>query len=94
MERRNYFSPMVYSAYGIPETEAIAAEKRLALLLINNQNREYSEMCGFIRAGISLAIVKFSTLILQGSRDNESYIFQIPDLVDGAVMALLVPWRG
>ena len=36
LERRRYFTPMVYSADGITGTEAVAAHKRLASLLSNN----------------------------------------------------------
>ena len=41
-----------------------------------------------------LSIVISNTLILRGARDKEEYILQIPNLEDGAVMALLEPWRG
>ena len=51
-------------------------------------------MCGFVRAWMSLAIVKSNTLLLQGARDKEAYIYQRPDLVYRSVMALLMPWRG
>ena len=33
LERRSNFTPMVYSADGIPGAEALAAQKRLAALL-------------------------------------------------------------
>ena len=51
-------------------------------------------MCGFVRARLSLAIVIFNTRILRGSRDKEAYIRHRPDLADGAVIAMLVLWRG
>ena len=51
-------------------------------------------MCGFVRDLMSLAIVRYNTLLLRGARDKEAYIRQIPDLADGAVMSLLAPWRG
>ena len=43
---------------------------------------------------ISLSVVRSNTLILRGTRDKEAYIFQIPDMADGAVMTVLVRWRG
>ena len=43
---------MVYSADGIPGAEALAAHKRLAALLSFKLNREYYELCGFMRARI------------------------------------------
>ena len=49
---------MVYSADRIPRSEALAAQKRLTALLRYKLKREYFEMCGFVRARISLAIVR------------------------------------
>ena len=65
---------MVYSADRIPVTEAVASQRCLASLLSNKLKREYSEMCGFIRARMSLVIVRYNTLILCGTRDKEMYI--------------------
>ena len=39
LERRHTFTPMVYSADGIPRTEAVVAQQRLALLLNNKLKR-------------------------------------------------------
>ena len=85
---------MVYSAYGIPGAEALASQKRLAILLSYKLKREYSEMCGFVQARMSLAIVRSNSLLLRGPRDEGARIWQRPELTDGAVMALLAPWRG
>ena len=83
---------MVYSADGIPGAEALAAQKRLDALLSYNLKREYSEMCGFVRARMSLAIVRSNSLLLRGPRNKEACIQQRPELMDGSVMALLAPW--
>ena len=85
---------MVYSADVIPGAEALAAQKRLAALLSYKLKREYSEMYGFVRARISLAIVRPNSLILCGPRDKGARIRQRLELTDGAVMPLLAPWRG
>ena len=61
---------MVYSAEGIPGAEAIAAHKRLAALLSYKLKREYSKMCGFVRARMSLEIVRSNSLLLRGPRDK------------------------
>ena len=84
---------MVYSADGIPGVEALAAQKRLAALLRYKLNREYSEMCGFVRARMPLVIVRSNSLLLCGPRNKGAHIWQRPELTDGAVMALIVPWR-
>ena len=93
LERRRTFTPMVYYSDGIPGAEALAAHKRLAALLSYKLKREYSEMCGFVRARMLLAIVRSNSLILCGPRDNGARIWQRPELTDGGVMALLAPWR-
>ena len=53
LENRKNFTPMVYSADGIPGAEALAAQKRLSALLSYKLKREYSEMCGFMRETMS-----------------------------------------
>ena len=68
-ERRSCFTPMVDSTYIIPGTEAIEAQRHPASMLRNNLKREYSEMRGFVRARMSLAIVISNTIPLQGDRD-------------------------
>ena len=78
----------------IPGTNAVAAQQHLASLLSNKLKREYSEICGFIRARMSLAIVMSNTFLLRDTRYKEAYIIQRQDLEDGEVMALLALWRG
>ena len=85
---------MVYSTDVITGTEEVATQRRLASLLSNKLKREYSEIFGFVRARMSLTVVKTNTLLLRGARDKDAYISQIPDLEDGAVMALLSLWIG
>ena len=48
LESRRTFTPMFYSAGGIPGAEALAAQKRLATLIRYKLKQEYSEMCGFV----------------------------------------------
>ena len=42
LEHRCTFTPMVYSADGIPRAEALSAQRRLATLLSYNLKWEYS----------------------------------------------------
>ena len=74
LERRTIFTPMVYSADGIPRAEALAAEKVLALLLSYKLKREYLEMCGFLRDRMSLAIVRSNSLLLRSPHNKGSRI--------------------
>ena len=67
---------MIYSVDGIPGAEALAAQNRLATLLRYKLKREYSEMCGFVRDRMSLAIVRSDNLLLHGPRDKGARIWQ------------------
>ena len=83
---------MVYSADGIPGAEALAAQKRLSALLSYNLKQEYSEICGFVRARMSLAIVRSTSLLLHGPRNKGARIWQKTELDrwsgDGTARAL------
>ena len=70
------------------------AQRYLVYLLSNDLKREYWEMCGFVWARMSLAIVRYKSLLLRGPCNKGGRIWQRPKLTDGAVMALLAPWRG
>ena len=94
LDHRKPFTPMVYSVDVIPVADALAAQKRLAALLSYKLKREYSEMSGFVRERTSLAIVRSNSLLLRSPRNNGARIRQRPELTDGAMMALLVTWRG
>ena len=67
---------MVYYADGIPGAEALVAQKRLVALISYKLKREYSEMCGFVRERISLAIVRYNILLLRSPRDKGARIWQ------------------
>ena len=67
---------MVYSTDRIPRVEALSAQKKLYELIILNLKWEYSELCGFVRASISLSIVRSNSLILWGTWDKEGRIWQ------------------
>ena len=85
---------MVYSANVILIPEALATQKRLSTLLSYKLKREYSEICGFVRVRMSLAIVRSNSLLIRGPWYKLARIQQQPELTDGVVMALLAPWRG
>ena len=85
---------MVYPADVIPVAEALSAQKILATLLNYKLNWEYSEMCGFVKARMSLEIVRSNSVLLRVPRDKLVRIRQRPDLTNGAVISMLAPWRG
>ena len=74
---------MVYSADKIPGAEALDAQKILAALLSYKLKQEYSEMCGFGRARMTLAIVSSNRLLICSLRDKGVHIRQQPDLEEG-----------
>ena len=53
--------------------EAKAFEKRVASLLAEKWRRHYNEMVGFVRARMSLAVVRGVSLKLRGSRTRKAY---------------------
>ena len=70
LKRRRTFNPMFYSAERIPGSEALAAQKRLSALLSYKLTQEKSEMCGFVRVRMSLAIVRSNSLLSRGPWDK------------------------
>ena len=54
LERIRSFTPMVNSADGIPGTENVVAQQHIASLLSDNMKQEDLDMCGFVRAQMSL----------------------------------------
>ena len=59
--------------------EARAFEKRLASLLSTKWDRRYSELCGFVRSRMALAVVRNNTLLLWGSRMGKAAVIQAQD---------------
>ena len=64
------FTPLVYSVDGLEGTEASAARKRLAARLAAKWGRQYSQICGFIRSRVSLALVRSTSRCLRGTRNS------------------------
>ena len=94
LDCRRIFTPMVYSVDGITGAESLVAQKILAALLRYKLKRDYSEVCGFVRARMSLVTVRSNILLICGPRDKETQIRKQPELTGGEVMVLLSPWRG
>ena len=94
LESRSHFTPFIFSADGFPGKEAQNATREMASHFSLKLKREYSEMCGFMQVKMALAVAQYNTLLLGGNRDKEARIINHPDLSDGVLMALLVPWWG
>ena len=69
LARHRQFTPLVFSVDGLRGAEAAAAEKRLASLLSAKWNKSYSDVCGFVRSRLSIALVRMLSLCLRGARD-------------------------
>ena len=91
MEHISYFNPVLYYVDGIHRAEALEAQKRLAALLSSKLKREYPKLCGFVLPRISLAVVRSNSLFLCGPWEKEARIQHQLELLDGVLMALLVP---
>ena len=72
------FTHMVYSMDGISRAEALASQRRLVALIRYKLKREYSEMFGFVRVWMSLAIVRSNSLIHRVPCDKGARIQQQP----------------
>ena len=68
LQARRHFTPFVVSADGLKGCEATVFMKRIAALLSEKWQRPYSEVCGYVNARISIAIVRATHLCLRGSR--------------------------
>jgi hypothetical protein len=68
LQARRHFTPFVVSADGLKGREATVFLKRIAALLSEKWQRPYSEVCGYVNARMSIAIVRATHLCLRGSR--------------------------
>ena len=73
IERRRSFIPLVYSVDGMACKEALAWEKQIASLLAKKHDRQYSEMVGFVRSCMCLAIIRSNTLMLRGPQQGRAF---------------------
>jgi hypothetical protein len=89
--RRRHFTPMVYSVDGMAGPEARAAERRLGAILAAKWERPYSQMVGYVRARMQVAVVRCNTLLLRGSRERRKP--PRPAITDGAAMAAWQTWN-
>lgn len=89
-EQRKDFSPMVYSIDGMAGLLTRGVEKRLASHLAWKWKREYSEMCGYIRARMAISVVRANTLMWRGSRDRRRA--QRPYIDNGGAMDAWQTW--
>ena len=68
--------------------------RRLSALLSYKLKQEYSEICGFVNARMSIAIVRSNSLPLRVPWGKWARIRQQPELADGLVMAMIAHLKG
>jgi hypothetical protein len=68
LEQRRHFSPFVVSTDGLFGREAKILLKKLSALLAKKWEKPYSEVCGYINAQMSIAVVRATHLCIRGSR--------------------------
>jgi hypothetical protein len=69
LARRRHFTPLVFSVDGLRGVEATAAGNRLAVMLSAKWNRPYSDVCGYVRSRLAIALARTTSLCLRGARD-------------------------
>jgi hypothetical protein len=68
LEQRRHFSPFVVSTDGLIGKEAQTMLKKLSARLAEKSGKPYSVVCEYVKARMSIAIVRATHLCLRGSR--------------------------
>jgi hypothetical protein len=68
LENRRHFTPFVLSVDGLLGREAKTFSKRLAAKLAGKWQKSCSQVCGYVKARLSMAAVRATHLCLRGSR--------------------------
>ncbi len=68
LEQRRHFSPFVASTDGLLGKESRTLLKKLSALLAEKWEKPYSEICGYVNARMSIAMVRATHFCLRGSR--------------------------
>jgi hypothetical protein len=72
LKQRRHFSPFVASTDNLLGKESRTLLKKLSALLAEKWEKPYSEICGYVNARMSIAMVRATHLCLQGSRTPTS----------------------
>ena len=92
LAQRRHFTPFVASTDGLLGKEANFFAKRLVVVLAEKWNKPYSQVCGFVKARLSIALVRATHVCIRGSRVPVSRISsRIPLWDDGAGLSLFRP---
>jgi hypothetical protein len=72
LEQRRHFSPFMASTDGLLGKESRTLPSKPSALLAEKWEKPYSEICGYVNARMSIAIVPSTHLCLRGSRISTS----------------------
>jgi hypothetical protein len=67
LEQRRHFTPFVVSTDGLIGKEAKTLLKKLSSLLAQKWGKSYSEVCGYVNARMSIAIVRATHIAINPS---------------------------
>ena len=88
LKQRRSFVPFVVSTDGMLGYEANNLIRRLALKLAEKWSFPYSQVCGMVRARVSIAIARATHLCIRGSRIPASKMSRRVQWEDGAGLGL------
>ena len=89
LERRRHFTPLVHSVDGMLGREALTALKQCARAIAPKWKQPYSQVMGFLRARMSMAMVRATHSCLRGSRVPARLVSNVlPSWADGAGLYL------
>jgi hypothetical protein len=89
LEQRRHFSPFVVSTDGLLGKEAKTLLKKLSAQLAEKWEKPYSQVCGYVNARMSIAVVRATHLCLRGSRIPTSKMSRrLPQWEDKAGLGL------
>ena len=67
LEQHHHFTPIVVLTDGLVGREAKTLLKKLSTLIAEKSGKSYSEVCGYVNARMSIAIIQATHLCLRGS---------------------------
>ena len=89
LEQRRHFSPFVVSTDGLLGKEAKTLLKKLSAVLAAKWDKPYSQICGYVNARMSIAILRATHMCLRGSRVPTSRMSKrLPQWEDKAGLGL------
>ena len=84
LSQRRHFTPLISSVDGLVEKEQVAYCQRLASKLADKWQKPYSSVMGYVKARLSIALVRAVHLTIMGSRIPATKLARRRPLWEGA----------